>query len=301
MRLVSGEHRGFGLNRTRRIVHVPHPAPEPAWTRRTLTCGVALQCSPSKDRIAEMELRDLSPRERATLTIVEGGVALGWLAVHWPGLLTEARRALPDLDSAETDLDGVEMLRCAEALARSRQRLATHPLLGQLPWSGPERGALASAALRAYGRMPWTTPRRDAKRLMSIPVGGEGVSRVGAQPPRRHTALLLDASSSLGVRGGRVFALALACADALSRAMTLARERHGIFVFTGNTRHRVDVRCLKDFGDTHFVDPSGVGLVAGGYTRLGAPLQHLTSRLCDQRSQRRLLIVIGDGLISDEG
>jgi nitric oxide reductase activation protein len=115
------------------------------------------------------------------------------------------------------------------------------------------------------------------------------------------TALLLDGSSSLGVHGGRIFQLELACADALSRAMTLARERHGVFVFTGNTRHRVEVHCLKDFEDRRFVPPSGLGLSTRGYTRLGAPLRHLTSRLLAQPSERRLLIVIGDGLISDEG
>jgi nitric oxide reductase activation protein len=115
------------------------------------------------------------------------------------------------------------------------------------------------------------------------------------------TALLLDGSSSLGVHGGRIFKLELACADALSQAMTLARERHGIFAFTGNTRHRVEVNCLKDFEDRRFVPPSRLGLATGGYTRLGAPLRHLTSRLLAQPSERRLLIVIGDGLISDEG
>jgi nitric oxide reductase activation protein len=115
------------------------------------------------------------------------------------------------------------------------------------------------------------------------------------------TAVLLDGSSSLGVHGGRIFRLELACADALSRAMTLARERHGVFVFTGNTRHRVEVHCLKDFEDRRFLPPSGLGLYTSGYTRLGAPLRHLTSRLAAQRSERRLLIVIGDGLISDEG
>ena len=41
--------------------------------------------------------------------------------------------------------------------------------------------------------------------------------------------------------------------------------------------------------------------MTGGYTRLGAPLRHLTSRLLAQPSERRLLIVIGDGLMSDEG
>jgi nitric oxide reductase NorD protein len=115
------------------------------------------------------------------------------------------------------------------------------------------------------------------------------------------TALLLDGSSSLGVHGGRIFKLELACADALSKAMTLARERHGIFVFTGNTRHRVEVNCLKDFEDRRFVPPGRLGLATGGYTRLGAPLRHLTSRLLARPSERRLLIVIGDGMISDEG
>src|SRR4029077_12680042 len=95
--------------------------------------------------------------------------------------------------------------------------------------------------------------------------------------------------------------LELACADALSRAMSHARERHGIFVFTGNTRHRVEVRCLKDFEDPRSVPRSALGLQTGGYTRLGAPLRHLTSRLLAQPSERRLLIVIGGGVISDGG
>jgi nitric oxide reductase activation protein len=115
------------------------------------------------------------------------------------------------------------------------------------------------------------------------------------------TALLLDGSSSLGAHRGEVFALELACADALSQAMTLARERHGLFVFTGNTRHRVEVRCLKDFDQLRRVAPSTLGLTTGGYTRLGAPIRHLTSRLLAQASERRLLILIGDGLMSDEG
>ena len=115
------------------------------------------------------------------------------------------------------------------------------------------------------------------------------------------TALLLDGSMSLGAHAGRVFELELACADSLSQAMTLARERHGIFVFTGNTRHRVDVRCLKDFDEAQLVTPSDLGLVTGGYTRLGAPIRHLTARLLAQHSERRLLIVLGDGLMSDEG
>ena len=409
-RLMSGEHRGFGLNPARRVVHVPYPPPQPDWTRRTLTCGVALQCSPSKDRIAQYPLHELPPRELAALTIVEGSVALGWVALRWPGLLPEARRVMPGLQIADADLDGTEMLDRADTLAQSGRQLYSPLLLGRLPLAFPARSALSAAIRRMYGRMPWASPRTYSKRLMSVPVGGEGGvgnpnlpppsrpdedieirpdQRVGipypewnawaqsflpdhvavlerkhachGRPPRAvstdvrrwfeehthraitsgledgcdldidryvshyldvmsgeapeprvfrdllprtrdvSTALLLDGSASVGVHHGRIFQLELACADALSRAMTLARERHGIFVFTGNTRHRVEVRCLKDFEDSNFVTPSDSGLVVGGYTRLGAPLRHLTNRLLEQPSERRLLIVIGDGLMSDEG
>src|SRR3546814_15147324 len=60
------------------------------------------------------------------------------------------------------------------------------------------------------------------------------------------TALLLDGSATLGASGGRSFRLELQCADALCAAMSLARERHGLFVFNGQTRHRGDVTCLTD-------------------------------------------------------
>jgi nitric oxide reductase NorD protein len=412
VRLISGARRGFALDKTRTFVHVPYPPTDPSWTRRTLTCGVALQCSPSKDRLAAAyPLHELSPRTLGALTIVEGGVALGWIATRWPGLLPEARRALPGLEFADGELDAAEMLDLARALAESREQLPTHPLLGQLPLTMPARNPLSAAVRRAYGRVPWTTQRKMPERLWSVPVGGEGgVRNPNLPPPSRpedddiairsdsragipypewnawtqrflkdhvailertfpaqrrppasaradvrrwfeehthramcngledgsdldidryvshyvdtisgeaaearvfrdlspsfrdvNTALLLDGSSSLGIHHGRFFQLELACADALSRAMTAVRERHGIFVFSGNTRHRVEVRCLKDFHDSHFVDPSGLGLKTGGYTRLGAPVRHLTSRLLAQPSERRLLIVIGDGLMSDEG
>lgn len=76
-RLVSGQCRGFGLSSLLDVVHVPYP-PRRGWTRRTLTCGVALQCSPSKERILGYRLNELSIRELAALTLVEAGVALGW-------------------------------------------------------------------------------------------------------------------------------------------------------------------------------------------------------------------------------
>jgi nitric oxide reductase NorD protein len=409
-RLVTGQDRSFGLSASLDFVHVPYPSP-PDWTRRTLTCGVALQCSPSKEHLIEYRLHELSARELRALTLVEAGVALAWIASSWPGLLPELRRVLPDLEVAPGDMDAKEMLNRAIALARTEQQLLIDPLLGRLPSAYTKPQGLSDTLRRNFGRMPWTTTQKRLPRPYSVPVGGDGGVRNPNLPPpsrpqdndlditpehrpgipypewnawtksfipdhvavleRVHTtrtrqpgavsadlrkwfeehthramknrledgsdldveqyvshytdlttgeaieprifrellpssrdvttALLLDGSSSLGVHGGRIFKLELACADALSRAMTLARERHGIFVFSGNTRHRVEVRCLKDFADRRFVPPSGLGLVTGGYTRLGAPLRHLTNRLLAHPSERRLLIVIGDGLLSDEG
>ncbi|MEO3760088.1 MorD protein [Mycobacterium sp. B14F4] len=410
VRLLTGADREFSLSAALDFVYVPYPLGR-EWTRRTLTCGVALQCAPSKDRIVEYRLNELSARELRALTIVEAHVALGWVAERWPGLMSEIRRILGAPEVLDGDLDAPAMLDQAIALARTGQPLTVHPLFGGLPLAYTAPQGVADKLRRTLGRMPWTTSQKRMPRPYSIPVGGDGGIRNPNLPPpsrpqdndlditpdhrpgvpypewnawtksfmRDHvavlekthasrtrepesastelrkwfsehthramrnrmedgsdldvdqyvnhyidlatgeaieprifrdllpssrdvtTALLLDGSSSLGVHGGRIFKLELACADALSRAMTLARERHGIFVFTGNTRHRVEVSCLKDFEDRRFVPPGRLGLSTGGYTRLGAPLRHLTSRLLAQPSERRLLIVIGDGLISDEG
>ncbi len=411
VRLVTGANRVFGLNVTMTYVHVPYPVVAGDWSRRTVTCGVALQCSPSKERLAQYRLHELTTRELRALTVVEAGVSLGWVASRWPGLLPEMRRLLPDLEIAPDDTSGGEMVNRAIAMARTRDSLRIHAIMGVLPLAYTMPHGWTDKLRRTFGRMPWTSTQKRLPRPYSVPVGGDGGVRNSNLPPpsrprdndlditpdhrpgipypewnawtesfmpdhvavleRAHrpdgeepgsisadlrrwfeehthrtmksrledgsdvdvaqyvshyvdlitgeaaeprifrellptsrdvtTALLLDGSSSLGVHGGRIFRLELACADALCRAMTLARERHGVFVFTGNTRHRVEVRCLKDFADSRFVPPSGLGLHTGGYTRLGAPLRHLTSRLLTQPAERRLLIVIGDGLISDEG
>ena len=410
-RLVSGEQRSFGLNADRNVINVPYPVLAPDWTPRSLTCGIALQCAPTKDQLAKLDLNELSPREYRALIHIEGEVAYAWVASRWPGLLPELRRLLPGFRMNTTQPDNDSMIDLALALARSKNLLACPPILGQLPPTKSQDKSFIAALKRMYGQMPWSTKRKLSPAMHTIPVAGDGgiknpnlppasrpedeeveicpdqragipypewnmwtktfmrnhvavLERHYSHQPRRttttsvnlrswfaehthramknnlddgaeldtdryishfldcktgmapeprifrdlvpsvrdvSTAVLLDGSSSLGAHRGRIFQLELACADALSHAMSLAKEKHGLFVFSGNTRHRVDVACLKDFNEPRRIVPSDLGLTVGGYTRLGAPIRHLTNRLLRQPSERRLLIIIGDGLISDEG
>lgn len=115
------------------------------------------------------------------------------------------------------------------------------------------------------------------------------------------TAILLDASASLGADGGLHLRLELACADALATALAHTGESHAVFAFTGHGRHRVEVIVLKDFHEPRAVVPGHTGLAAAGYTRLGAPIRHVTKRLLEVPAERRILLSLGDGLPSDEG
>src|ERR1700759_3920795 len=119
VRLVTGAKRTFGLDASLTHVHVPYPVLTGGGARRAVTCGVALQCSPSKELISECRLNELSTRELCALVLVESGVALGWITARWPGLLPELRRALPALEIASADMDVHEMLNRAIEMART--------------------------------------------------------------------------------------------------------------------------------------------------------------------------------------
>ena len=115
------------------------------------------------------------------------------------------------------------------------------------------------------------------------------------------TAILLDGSASLGADGGLHLRLELACADALATALAHTGESHAVFAFTGHGRHRVEVNVLKDFRAPRAALPGHTGLTPAGYTRLGAPIRHVTKRLLEVPAERRILLSLGDGLPSDEG
>ena len=87
-RVVTGERRSFACNPRRGLIDVPYPLVA-GWTLRTLTLGVALQCSPTKDVIAVRALHELTHPQRMSLVRVEGASALAWVLARWPGLRSE--------------------------------------------------------------------------------------------------------------------------------------------------------------------------------------------------------------------
>lgn len=412
-RLVTGAQRAFFTDRNCRTIYVPYPVLGGDQSLRTVSCGMALQCSPSKEALAGLPLHELSHSELATLSIIEGEVAMAWAMEYWPGLKADLEKLLPELTPRKLiEIDGKELV--AEALQRRRTQGGAKQvpdILGLLPMDERARRSLLSM-LRTGSRMPYSLRKvQPVKSLFMIPVGGSGgVRSQNLQPPpggedepevrverkvgipydewnlhtgeyrkawvsvvERHirkedsgsttqpspeimryfrlsptrrwykrredgtdldvdafvdqhcaqcageetngnvymqmdqgerdvaTAILLDGSSSLGTDGGVHLLLELACADALTTALAEARERHAVFAFSGNTRHNVEINVLKDFDEPRTVMPGSTGIRTAGYTRLGAPLRHLTKRLLDVPAERRILLSIGDGLPSDEG
>ena len=182
-RLVTGQQRAFGLNASLTVVHVPYRDPAPGWTLRTLVCGVALQCSPSKERIRGYDLASLSERERLALAIVEGRTALGWVAAQWPGLLVECERVLGNLELGDPDRDGLDLIEEARTLARRGTRLELDPLFGRLADHGSGHQGVAASLRRLYGRMPWSSKQVAPVRIYSVPVGGDGGVRNPNLPP----------------------------------------------------------------------------------------------------------------------
>ena len=184
VRLVTGAHREFSVSSALDFVHVPYPSLGHDWTRRTLTCGVALQCSPSKERLAEYRLNELSTRELVALTLVEAGAATRL------GRLDLAGTAARGATAAPRPRDAARRRRCrGDAQPRSRRwraagrRWRLHPLMGRLPLAYTMPQGLSDKLRRSFGRMPWTTTQKRVPRPYSVPVGGDGGVRNPNLPP----------------------------------------------------------------------------------------------------------------------
>ena len=94
VRLVTGVKREFSLSSALDFIYVPYPLADDDWTRTTVTCGVAMQCSPSKERVLGYRLDKLSARELTALTVIESRVSMGWITRNWPGLTPELQRVI---------------------------------------------------------------------------------------------------------------------------------------------------------------------------------------------------------------
>jgi nitric oxide reductase NorD protein len=84
-------------------------------------------------------------------------------------------------------------------------------------------------------------------------------------------------------------------------ALDALGDRYGIFAFSGEGAEDVSVLSLKTFGEemSLAVRRRIAALDADRFTRMGAPVRHVTSALCREHASRRLLLILSDGKPND--
>ena len=101
--------------------------------------------------------------------------------------------------------------------------------------------------------------------------------------------------------GRRILDVAKESVAVLGDALALLGDRHAVYGFSGESRHRVDVHVAKDFDDRW--SPATWAAIAAmrslKYTRMGPAVRHATARLAAQQARTKLLVVISDGYPQD--
>lgn len=179
--------------------------------------------------------------------------------------------------------------RLALAMARERRQLDGDDLdldaavdLAVRQESNRRRGASDEARAAIYSELQRT--RRDLAALVLLDVSGSSAERMGG--------------------GKSVLAEQLQTAAALTQALHSVGDRVAALAFHSRGRDCVRAILLKSFddADTHRAIRDMLSLKASGYTRLGAGIRHATHRLAhDSGVERRLLVVISDGVPYDDG
>jgi nitric oxide reductase NorD protein len=126
--------------------------------------------------------------------------------------------------------------------------------------------------------------------------------------PRRRdvsVAFLLDASGSTDawVSGGRrVLDIEKAATLVCCEALDALGDRYAVYAFAGRGARDVRVSRVKAFTEGYGepVRRRIAGLRGEAFTRLGAPIRHLTACLARQRARLRLLFLLSDGKPNDE-
>jgi nitric oxide reductase NorD protein len=149
----------------------------------------------------------------------------------------------------------------------------------------------------------WVTG--DADRRAGVTMDGR--LYVAARQARHElaVAILLDVSASTDAwvsTGARIVDVEKEAMLIVSEALDALGDRYALFAFSGEGPEGVSLWTLKSFAE-----PAGsrvsrrIGaLDADRYTRLGAPIRHVTAALCRERAARRLLLVLSDGKPNDE-
>ena len=116
-------------------------------------------------------------------------------------------------------------------------------------------------------------------------------------------SILLDASRSTEtyVAGRQVIEIAREALLALAWGLDACGDDTAIDAFSSRRRDRVFVQSCKGFDEPMgaAVEARIAALRPGHYTRLGAALRHVSTRLAERPRQRRLLLVLTDGKPND--
>ncbi len=89
----------------------------------------------------------------------------------------------------------------------------------------------------------------------------------------------------------------------LCEALESLGDAYAIYGFSGWTRTRCDIYCIKRFSDRYdeAVRARIDGIAAKDYTRMGVAIRHLTRLLAEQPARHKLLVTLSDGRPDDFG
>lgn len=117
-------------------------------------------------------------------------------------------------------------------------------------------------------------------------------------------AFLIDASGSTGAwvsEARRVVDVEKEAALVLCEAVEAVRDRYAVYAFSGWRPRSVRVQRVKSFSDRYGIEVRRriAAVERDCFTRLGAPLRHLTAELARSPSRARVLFLLSDGKPND--
>jgi nitric oxide reductase NorD protein len=144
----------------------------------------------------------------------------------------------------------------------------------------------------------------DADRRAGVIMDGR--LYVAVRPARRElaVALLLDVSASTDAwvsSTRRIVDLEKEAMLIVCEALDALGDRYALFAFSGEGPDTVVVLPLKRYDERagSLVRRRIAALDSDRYTRLGAPIRHVTAALCREKTSRRLLLLLTDGKPND--